>query len=183
MNKANFEKINFYKKNLKLNDMLYTTDYISPVGKLNIVSDEKSLIGVWFYKQKYFQSTITEKLQKSDDIDILQKTIKWFDDYFNGLKPKINDLNLKPKGSEFRKRVWKILCEIPYGETLTYGEIANKFENMAPQAVGGAVGHNPISIIIPCHRVLGKNNKVTGYAGGVDKKIKLLAHEGLKVRL
>ncbi len=103
----------------------------------------------------------------------------------NGEKPKISELKLAPKGGEFRQSVWKILCEIPYGETTTYGEIAkeiahlNDIERMSAQAVGNAVGHNPISIIIPCHRVVGASGNLTGYAGGIDKKIFLLKHEGI----
>ena len=102
----------------------------------------------------------------------------WLDRYFNGEKPKISELSLAPRGSDFRQEVWKILCEIPYGQTLTYGQIASKIsKTMSAQAVGGAVGHNPISILIPCHRVLGANGKLTGYAGGLDKKIELLKLE------
>ena len=103
----------------------------------------------------------------------------------NGEKPDISELKLAPKGSEFRQTVWRILCEIPYGKTTTYGEIAkeiahlNGLERMSAQAVGNAVGHNPISIIIPCHRVIGTNGSLTGYAGGIDKKIFLLNHEGV----
>lgn len=110
---------------------------------------------------------------------------KWLDRYFNGEKPKISEIDLSPKGSEFAKKVWEILCKIPYGEVTTYGEIAKKIaktmnkDKMSAQAVGGAVGHNPISIIIPCHRVVGSNGSLTGYAGGIDKKISLLKHEGV----
>ena len=107
------------------------------------------------------------------------------DRYFAGEKPEISELPLAPIGGEFRQAVWKILCEIPYGQVTTYGEIAKKIaaqrnrKTMSAQAVGGAVGHNPISIIIPCHRVVGSNGSLTGYAGGIDLKIKLLEHEGV----
>ncbi|MCI9156887.1 MAG: methylated-DNA--[protein]-cysteine S-methyltransferase, partial [Lawsonibacter sp.] len=109
----------------------------------------------------------------------------WLDRYFAGERPAISELPLAPIGSEFRKEVWQVLCEIPYGETTTYGEISQKIaarrglERMSAQAVGGAVGHNPISIIVPCHRVVGSNGSLTGYAGGLQKKIKLLTHEGV----
>ena len=102
------------------------------------------------------------------------------DCYFNGENPKI-DFRLKPEGSQFRLEVWKILSGIPYGETLTYGEIARRISStMSAQAVGGAVGHNPISILIPCHRVLGSNGKLTGYSGGLDRKVELLKISDVK---
>ena len=124
-----------------------------------------------------------EEIKENKNERILIKTKKWLDEYFNGKKPEITELDLAPIGSEFAKNVWKILCEIPYGKVTTYGEIAKKMakimhkEKMSAQAVGGAVGHNPISIIIPCHRVVGANGSLTGYAGGIDKKIYLLKHE------
>ena len=114
---------------------------------------------------------------KKDDLAIFKKVRQWLDDYFNGMNPEI-DFELKPDGSDFRLKVWRILCEIPYGETLTYGDIASRFsDTMSAQAIGGAVGHNPISIIIPCHRVLGAGGKLTGYAGGIERKIELLKLE------
>ena len=109
----------------------------------------------------------------------------WLDRYFAGENPQISELPLAPSGSDFRQMVWKILCDIPSGQTTTYGEIAKKIaartgrSTMSAQAVGGAVGHNPISIIIPCHRVVGTNGSLTGYAGGIDKKIALLELEGV----
>ncbi len=124
-----------------------------------------------------------EEIKENKNERILIKTKKWLDEYFNGKKPEISELDLAPIGSEFAKKVWEILCEIPYGKVTTYGEIAKKMakimhkEKMSAQAVGGAVGHNPISIIIPCHRVVGANGSLTGYAGGIDKKIYLLKHE------
>ena len=157
--------------------MYYSTDYISPIGKMLFVSDGEAICGVWFYGQKHFLSSIDDEIIKNDDLIIFVKVKKWFDDYFKGLNPEIN-FKLRPIGTDFRLRVWKILSQIPYGETTTYGEIALRLsDNMSSQAVGGAVGHNPISIIIPCHRVIGANGKVTGYAGGIDKKIELLKLE------
>ena len=154
---------------------MYSTNYSSPIGEMLIVSDGESVCGVWFYGQKHFPSF--DNLCENDDLAIFKEVKSWFDDYFDGKNPDIN-FKLKHSGSKFRLNVWRILSEIPYGETLTYGEIALKLSSsMSAQAVGGAVGHNPISILIPCHRVLGVNGKLTGYAGGIDKKIKLLELE------
>ena len=140
-----------------------------------IVSDGEAICGVWFYGQKHFPSF--ENLIENDNLAIFREVKDWFDDYFDGCNPEI-DFKLKPQGSEFRLKVWRILSEIPYGETLTYGEIASKISpTMSAQAVGGAVGHNPLAILIPCHRVLGSNGQLTGYAAGIDRKIKLLELE------
>ena len=159
--------------------MYYSTDYISPIGSILIVSDGESIVGAWFYGQKYFKSTVDGEIVRDDDLTIFKKVTKFFDDYFSGKNPVI-DFELNPKGSEFRLKVWKILSEIPYGETLTYGEIASRIsDSMSAQAVGSAVGHNPISILIPCHRVLGKDGKLTGYAAGIDKKRELLKLENI----
>lgn len=159
--------------------MFFSTNYESPIGEMVIVSDGEAICGAWFYGQKYFQSTVVGKTIQDDDLSIFKQAKKWFEDYFNGKNPQIN-FQLKPEGSKFRQKVWKILSEIPYGESLTYGEIASKISpNMSAQAVGGAVGHNPISILIPCHRVLGRNGKLTGYAAGLDKKIELLKIENI----
>lgn len=155
--------------------MYYSTDYESPIGEMLIVSDGESICGVWFCGQKHFPSF--DNLNQKEDLLIFGKVKQWFDDYFKGLNPEIN-FKLNPSGSDFRLKVWKILSEIPYGKTTTYGEIASRLSSsMSAQAVGGAVGHNPIAILIPCHRVLGANGKLTGYAGGVNKKIALLKLE------
>lgn len=164
--------------------MLYQTQYNSPIGKILLVSDEQYLIGAWIEGQKYFANTIKNQNIKQEQNKILTETKRWLDAYFDGKEPSIQQLSLLPSGSEFQKKVWKILCEIPYGKTITYGEIKNRLQletkrNVSAQAVGNAVGHNPISIIIPCHRVVGKDGNLTGYAGGIDKKIKLLMLEGL----
>ena len=124
-------------------------------------------------------------MTEKDDLPVFTAIKNWLDKYFAGQKPAISDLPLAPIGGAFRKAVWDILCEIPYGEYITYGDIAKTMAarmgkaSMSSQAVGGAVGHNPISIIIPCHRVVGANGSLTGYAGGISKKIKLLEHEGV----
>ena len=163
--------------------MFYKTYYSSPVGLLTLASDGKSLIGLWIEGQKYYEGSMAGSLTEKSDLPIFKTTEKWLDKYFNGKKPAISELPLAPAGGEFRQSVWDILCEIPYGEVTTYGEIAKKIAkkmkktSMSSQAVGGAVGHNPISIIIPCHRVIGANGSLTGYAGGIDKKIKLLELE------
>ena len=164
--------------------MFYKTTYKSPLGVLTIARDGENITGVWLEGQKYFCATVSEPLLEKRDLPVFLRTADWFDRYFAGKEPLIKELPLAPQGNEFRQSVWKILCEIPYGETVTYGEIARKIallsgrKTMSAQAVGGAVGHNPISIIIPCHRVVGSNGSLTGYAGGIEAKIKLLKHEG-----
>ncbi len=158
--------------------MIYTTHYKSPVGDILLASKNNRLIGLWIEGQKYYLSNLKDEI-KEEDTEILIKTKEWLDRYFKGEKPSINELDLNPLGSDFRKSVWKILCEIPYGEVITYKSIAKQkgLKKMSSQAVGGAVSHNPISIIIPCHRVVGSNGSLTGYAGGIDKKVYLLNHE------
>ena len=164
--------------------MIYKTEYNSPLGILSMASDGENLIGVWLYGQKYFEAAIDEIPKKNDNLKIFNKTKNWLNSYFKGEKPQISELQLAPKGSDFRQKVWKILCQIPYGKTITYKEIADKISlTMSAQAVGGAVGHNPISIIIPCHRVLGANGNLTGYAGGIENKIWLLKHENVDIPL
>lgn len=167
--------------------MLYKSYYNSHLGEMLIVSDNEKLIGVWIKDQKYYLDKIKEEIILKNDLDIIQKTIDWLNRYFNGEKPTIHELQLAPRGSNFRQIVWNILCQIPYGETRTYGYIAKKVakimnkEKMSAQAVGNAVGHNPISIIIPCHRVVGENGSLTGYAGGIENKIKLLRIENVNM--
>lgn len=166
--------------------MMYdSTCYLSPVGKIMLASDSKNLTGLWLEGQKYHGSQLGYKMIENEDIPVFDHTKKWLDRYFAGEKPQIAELPLAPMGSEFRQRVWKILCEIPYGQVTTYGEVAKKMAlqmgkaSMSGQAVGGAVAHNPISIIIPCHRVVGTNGSLTGYAGGIETKRKLLELEGV----
>ena len=129
-----------------------------------------ALAGLWIEGQKYFADGLKGEAREQDDFPVFVQAKEWLDRYFAGEKPRISELKLEPAGSEFRKAVWEALCQIPYGEVVTYGELAQK--------MAGAVGHNAISIIIPCHRVVGANGSLTGYAGGIDKKIKLLTHEG-----
>lgn len=162
--------------------MYYSTAYSSPLGQIMLAGDEDTLTGLWIEGQKYHGDT--EKMMRKDDLPVFSAAKSWLDRYFAGQRPAISELPLAPVGGEFRRVVWDILCEIPYGEYITYGAIAKTVAarmnkaSMSGQAVGGAVGHNPISIIIPCHRVVGTNGSLTGYAGGIDKKVKLLEHEG-----
>lgn len=169
--------------------MYYQTTYESPVGKMILACDgeEKHIAGLWFTGQKYFLGTLREMPVTKENIPVLQMTKEWLDAYFAGENPAIEKLPLAPIGGAFRQEVWKILCGIPYGSVTTYGKIAKEMarkmgrETMSAQAVGGAIAHNPISVIIPCHRVVGTNGSLTGYAGGIDKKIKLLKLEGADI--
>jgi len=160
--------------------MMVKTDYASPVGLLTLASDGENLTGLWIAGQKYFAAGTPTNLPICDDLPVFLQARDWLDRYFAGERPAASELPLAPQGSAFRQSVWRILCEIPYGQTVTYGEIAKRLGVRSAQAIGGAVGHNPVSIIIPCHRVLGSDGSLTGYAGGVDKKIWLLAHEGVE---
>lgn len=163
----------------------YTTDYLSPIGRMKLASDGESLLGLWIEGQKYFGDSVEGEMTENSQLAIFKQVNVWLDRYFAGEKPDVSELSLAPQGGEFRQAVWKILCEIPYGQVVTYGDIAREMavrmnrKTMSAQAVGGAVGHNPISVIIPCHRVVGTSGSLTGYAGGIEKKIWLLAHEGL----
>jgi methylated-DNA-[protein]-cysteine S-methyltransferase len=159
--------------------MNYTFEYNSPVGQLTIASDGESITGLWMKGQRYFAATM-EPGSSGVDLPVFEQAKAWLGTYFSGKNP-TGTPPLAPTGSPFRQAVWQILCDIPYGEVTTYGSIAKMLakqnEKMAPQAVGGAVGHNPISIIIPCHRVVGADGSLTGYGGGIDKKIRLLTLE------
>ncbi|GHV08355.1 methylated-DNA--protein-cysteine methyltransferase [Campylobacterota bacterium] len=164
--------------------MYYTTHHNSPLGLLMLASDGENIVGAWLEGQKYFAATLGDQAVQKEDLPVFAQAENWLKRYFDGAKPAIAELPLAPRGGEFRAEVWKILCEIGYGECTTYGSIAKTLadrtgKGAAAQAVGGAVGHNPISIIIPCHRVVGANGNLTGYAGGIDAKIKLLRHEGV----
>lgn len=197
---------------------MFINKYLSPLGEITMTSsDGDSLDGLWIDGQSNYLNSLIKNNEKciAEDKQIFKATSRWLNSYFTGGRPNIDDLKLAPNGSEFRLQVWEILCRIPYGETMTYGEIAkiiaerremelaraeylsmvtnnrilddaeNKFEptkkhiKISAQAVGGAVGHNPISIIIPCHRVVGKDGNLVGYGGGIELKKKLLALEGI----
>lgn len=160
--------------------MDYMCKYKSKIGNIIIVSDGENLTGLWFEGQKYFLNLFDEC---EENLEIFEKTKKWLDIYFSGNEPDFS-IPVLFVGTEFRVKIWNILKEIPYGKVITYGDIAKKIaeekgiKKMSAQAVGTAVGHNPISIIVPCHRVIGNNNNLTGYAGGLERKKKLLELEG-----
>jgi len=163
--------------------MLYTSHYASPLGGMTLVSDGTALVGLYFDGQKYaaegLDATRTQK-----NLPIFEEARRWLDVYFSGRKPDFTPPTA-PAGTAFQQSVWEILLTIPYGETTTYGAIAQRIKQntgrrMSAQAVGGAVGRNPISILIPCHRVVGTNGSLTGYAGGIDKKERLLQWEGAR---
>lgn len=162
--------------------MDYIHHYESPLGGITLASDGESLTGLWFDGQKYYAATLQEN-HKEMPLPVFSEADYWLDTYFNGEVPDFTPTLHVQTTSSFRKAVWDILLTIPYGQTMTYGEIASLIAKqkgiarMSPQAVGGAVGHNPISLIIPCHRVVGTNGSLTGYAGGIDKKLKLLTLE------
>lgn len=164
--------------------MIVTAYYESPIGRMLLAADGDALVGLWLEGQKYFGDSLHGGHREQDDFPVLLQAKDWLDRYFAGEKPRITELKLAPAGSAFRKAVWERLCRIPYGEVTTYGQIARQIaatygkDSMSSQAVGGAVGHNPISVIIPCHRVVGATGSLTGYAGGIAKKIHLLTHEG-----
>ena len=159
----------------------YTSIYPSRLGDILLAADEIGLTGLWFFGQSYFADTLPTE-QIAQETPILTQAREWLDEYFSGKEPDFTP-TLHPIGSPFRQAVWKLLLQIPYGQTTTYGEIARQLEklqnrpHMSAQAVGGAVGHNGISIIIPCHRVVGTKGNLTGYAGGLDKKMALLELE------
>ena len=156
----------------------------STLGKLTAAARNDALVGLWFDGQKYFPAD-TKNWQLAPNHPVLTQLRVWLEGYFRGEKKGFPG-KLSPQGSEFRQAVWQILRRIPYGQTTTYGAIARQLAaaqgkpQMSAQAVGGAVGHNPVSLIIPCHRVLGANGALTGYAGGIDKKKALLALEARK---
>lgn len=184
--------------------MVYICKIPSPAGMLTLSSAGTSVTGLWIEGQKYYGGTLDKKMLKSNgmgamelktpeeaggiyeitsELPVFKQAEKWLDAYFSGKEP--GELpELEPAGSEFRRMVWEILCAIPRGQTASYGEIANRIaartgkDTISARAVGGAVGHNPISIMIPCHRVMGGDGSLTGYAGGLEVKKMLLALEG-----
>ena len=164
--------------------MIAIQPYRSPLGGILLAADEVGLVGLWFDGQKYFANTLPAE-HCEQQTPILAAAARWLDLYFAGQVPDFTP-PLHPAGSDFRQAVWKILLQIPYGHTMTYGGIARQLAaqrggKVSAQAVGGAVGHNEVSLIIPCHRVVGTNGSLTGYAGGIDKKVKLLELEHAEV--
>ena len=166
--------------------MVYTTEYASPLGAITLACDEEAIIGLWFNGQRYFGNILPKRTEQKER-PLFADAKRWLDIYFSGREPDFLPL-LRYDSTPFRKMVCEIMLTIPYGRTMTYGEIAAEvarrqgLEKMSAQAVGGAVGHNEISIIIPCHRVIGSSGSLTGYAGGIDKKVKLLELERTDIR-
>ena len=161
--------------------MKYKANYPSPIGNLTLISDGTNLTHVILEKESYYQN-IKKEAKTNDNLEIFKQTKIWLDKYFNKEKPNIDDLKLKLEGTPFQIKVWNALKTISYGQTVTYGFVAQKINSKtSARAVGGAIGHNPIPIIIPCHRVIGANNNLTGYTGGIDVKIKLLKLEGIDI--
>lgn len=167
--------------------MYYFATYTSPIGVLTLACDPggKHLVGLWNEGQKHYGASIPEAMEENDCMPVFDTAKQWLDQYFAGKNPSLSALPMAPIGSAFRREIWQILCEIPYGQVMTYLTISKQIakkrgkESMSSQAVGGAIAHNPISIMIPCHRVVGSNGSLTGYAGGIQKKIKLLELEGV----
>ena len=163
--------------------MLYVSEYDSPVGKITMGSDGRALTGLWFAGQKYYAARLPAEREEKE-LPIFTQTKKWLDIYFTGSAPDFTPPLSMDGISPFRRRVWEILLTIPFGRTMTYGSIAKQIEKetgrrASAQAVGGAVGHNSIPIVIPCHRVVGASGSLTGYAGGLDRKIALLKTENV----
>lgn len=161
--------------------MTYIHKYSSPLGGITLASDGQALTGLWFDGQKYYGDTLHKDTQERD-LQVFTQAVKWLDIYFSGVSPDFTPpLNLIT--TPFRKAVCDIILTIPFGHTMTYGEIAGFIARqrgigrMSAQAVGGAVSHNPVSLIVPCHRVIGSDGSFTGYAGGIDRKIKLFELE------
>ncbi len=165
--------------------MLYYVDFDCAFGPVAALSDGKSVVGLWLAGQRSFGAELLSRAEAGEGLPIFDRVRDWVGRYCGGERPSCRELPLAPRGSEFRRTVWELLCEIPYGETVTYGQIARAVgeithkPRMSAQAVGGAVGHNPISVIIPCHRVVGAGGNLTGYGGGLELKCRLLAHEGV----
>ncbi len=166
--------------------MQYINNYKSPIGNIVLAADDIGLTGLWFEGQKYF-GLYLDKEYEEKDLPIFDDAKRWLDIYFSGKEPQFK-IPLHFLGTDFQNEVWEILYSIPYGKTMTYGEIAKiiaqkrGLARMSAQAVGGAVGRNEISIIVPCHRVLGADGNLTGYAGGLDKKIALLKIENIEIK-
>jgi methylated-DNA-[protein]-cysteine S-methyltransferase len=166
--------------------MDYVSKYHSPIGHITLASDGEALVGLWFDEGRYYGDVLEETYEEKE-LPVFQRTKQWLDIYFAGARPEFTP-RLLIRGSDFRKKVCEIMLTIPYGQTMTYKEIAERITEagkegkMSAQAVGGAVGHNPISIIVPCHRVVGTGGSLTGYGGGIDRKVKLLELENTDMK-
>lgn len=156
------------------------THVASPLGRLTLASDGEALTGLWLDGLKYFAATLHAPADERE-VPVFAETRRWLSEYFAGIRPDFTPL-LRPEGSPFRRAVWELLLAVPYGERVSYGELAAMYRERygaqtSPRAIGGAVGHNPVSLIIPCHRVVGSGGALTGYAGGTERKAFLLALE------
>ncbi|MBP3838712.1 MAG: methylated-DNA--[Bacteroidales bacterium] len=166
--------------------MDFITHYCSPIGRMRLASDGEALSGLWFEGQRYFSETLSRKYEERSDLAIFNATRAWLDAYFSGKKPDFTP-QLLLRTSDFRKKVWTMLLGIPFGQTTTYGAIAQQIararglSSMPARAVGRAIGHNSIALIVPCHRVVGSGGRLTGYAGGIDRKQWLLQLEKMEI--
>ncbi|MDY0058118.1 MAG: methylated-DNA--[protein]-cysteine S-methyltransferase [Methyloversatilis sp.] len=173
-------------KEITKHNIVYTCIIYTPIGAATVSAVDDALTGLWFMGQKYYPSNV-DVWVNDPDYPIFKRLRAWLSEYFSGINNP-SDLRLEPQGTVFQKAVWNILLKIPYGQVATYGEIAKtiaiacNLPSMSAQAIGGAVGHNPISILIPCHRVVGSNRSLTGYAGGLDKKEYLLRLENINLQ-
>lgn len=167
--------------------MIFAATYrYDALGELTIASDGDAIVGLWMEGQKYFGSGLPQPFERRDDLAVLQLACGWLDRYFAGEQPDPLELPLAPRGTAFQRRVWAILAQIPYGSLRTYADIAEQIacedgRHCGARAVGTANGKNPISIILPCHRVVGSDGSLTGYAGGIERKLWLLRHERVDV--
>lgn len=165
----------------------YTSWHHSPLGRILLAATGTGLAGLWLEGQRYFPKISLTNTLELPAYSVLSDAASWLDDYFGGHKPSINQMRLEPQGSAFQLEVWQLLCRIPYGSTITYGELASRLpagrsnRRYMARAVGGAVVRNPIAIIIPCHRVIGSDGSLTGYAGGLKNKVALLELEGISI--
>lgn len=159
----------------------------TPVGTILLAQAGEGLVGAWLEGQRYHLAAFDPNEAKNSETPLLTQAKQWLDDYFAGKRPSPSALSLAPCGTPFRQAVWQLLCQIPYGQTVSYGQLARQMAIMrggacpSARAVGSAVGHNPLSVIIPCHRVVGTDGCLTGYAGGLDTKARLLLHEGVRL--
>lgn len=180
-------KSGFKKEKQKMENIMYTSTYDSAIGSLLLAADDIGLVGLWLNSDRFYANLLANCESVVKETPILEAVKRWLDVYFSGREPKI-ELPIHLIGTPFRQEVWQLLLQIPYGQVATYGDLAKKMAEkrgvayMSAQAIGGAVGHNEISIIIPCHRVIGANGNLTGYAGGIDKKLKLLELEGVDTK-
>lgn len=165
--------------------MICFTAYDSPLGVYYLAGEETTLFGVWLHGQRHFSLQELKGNAVCRETALLRQTKVWLDRYFSGERLTPGELPLSPQGTPFQRQIWKALLQIPYGSVTTYGALAKTVgeelgqDRLAPQAVGSAVGRNPLSILIPCHRVVGAKGALTGYAGGVEVKAWLLHHEGV----